>query len=530
MPAETVMNHEPNSQTEQQPSRTDPDTRVAQLEELLRRKTEQLRETEAQLLTYENIFQAIPTPLFYKNLEGVYLNCNQAFADLKGIYLGDIIGKTVFDVTPKERAEDCNGIDEILKSKGKGTEYYEATVCLDHGERRTLMFNKALFQGANGNPAGLVCVISDITEIQRKKDELAKLKTQYRILLETIPHGIVELDTTGRISFANKAFLQIIGYGEKVTVEGQNFHELMVLDNNDEACQRECLTGFLLNGIPQTPCTIKIIDQRGKAVDLQLDWNYKHAEQGKPSGFILIVTDVTERNQAAQELERYQKRLRSLSSQLSLVEARERRKIATELHDNLGQDLALAKFKLKSLQADRFSSPCARDLASIEHSLEDAIAFTRSLTVKVSPLILYNLDFKSSVEWLAENILTPCRIEFRLSAMPQMEFPDEDSQVLLFETIRELLINIVKHAEAENVRITIGNAAGKIQVSIDDDGKGFGYTPECGLEDYSGFGLFSIRERITYLKGNLEVVSSLGQGTCIRFDVPLSPAKTESAG
>ncbi|SEA39467.1 PAS domain S-box-containing protein [Desulfuromusa kysingii] len=499
--------------------------RIAQLEEQLRHEKQCRIHAEDKAVVLENVFQALPTAIFYKDLQGIYLNCNKAFAEIKGIFQHNIIGKTVFDVASQERAEGCSEVDEALRARGGGSLTYELTINPEHGRQRDVIFSKAIFLGADGEPAGVVGLMSDITEVNRRKHQLVKLKTKYQSLLETIPHGIIELDTEGIITYSNNAFKQMVGR-EDAPPEGLNLKDLLK-PVEDESCSGECLTNFLHNKLSTASCKAKVSSHTGRIFDVQLDWSYKYNENRDVIGFILIATDMTERNQAEEKLKRYQVQLRSLSSQLSLVEARGRRKIATELHDNLGQNLVLAKFKIKSLKSMNSSPQLTSELNSVEQSIEAAISFARSLTAEVSPLILYSLDFESSVEWLADNILAPCQIKFRIKTDDALEELSEDTQVLLFEAVRELFVNIVKHAQAKNVHIYLKNIPEGLQVQVEDDGRGFVYDPESELEDYSGFGLFSIRERIKYLQGKIRILTSLGQGTCVQFQVPKESSKME---
>lgn len=496
----------------------DLETRVSRLEAELLAARRRQKDAESRAAMLESIFQALPTPLFYKNLEGVYLGCNKAFAQVKGIYHTDIIGKTVFDVTTRTRAEDCSGGDEQLKAEQCASISYETTIHPKQGPERDVMFNKALFPGPDGEPAGLVGIISDITEVNRRKNELARLKTKYKVLLETVPHGIVELDVRGHITFSNKAFCRMVG-ADGVSLEGTLLADLLEEPVTGRDA-RSCALDFSMeNRLPTSLETVVARD--GRKIAAQLDWNYKFGKSGEFAGYIVVVTDMTERNLAARKIDQYQKRLRSLSSQLSLVEARERRKIASELHDNLGQDLVLAKFRLKSLLAlPTLALRKRRELDSIGRSIDSAIRFARSLTARVSPLILYRLDFESSVEWLAENVLAPCHIACEVRSDELPETFGEDAQVLLFESVRELFVNVVKHAGAGKVKVVIENEDGRVRIRVQDDGKGFPYDPDRSFDDFSGFGLFSIRERIKYLDGDVIISSSAEQGTSVQLVIP----------
>jgi PAS domain S-box-containing protein len=218
----------------------------------------------------------------------------------------------------------------------------------------------------------------------------------------------------------------------------------------------------------------------------------------------------------------YQSQLRSLASELSLAEERERRRIATELHDNIVQTLAVSKIKLSALREVGSSVEFSEPLQNILELLNQAIQDTRSLTFELSPPILYELGFVPAVEWLAEkyekqhNILTKVEDDRLLKPL------DADVRIVLFQTVRELLNNVVKHARAKKVEICIKRMKSNIQVHVEDDGVGFDISEtHLRMENSSGFGLFNIRERLDHLGGHFEIKSNKGQGTRVILHAPL---------
>lgn len=237
--------------------------------------------------------------------------------------------------------------------------------------------------------------------------------------------------------------------------------------------------------------------------------------------------ELMERKRTEERLMAYQRRLRSLSSELTLAEERERRRIAGYLHDNLGQALALAKNKLDHLKGSLPRNQ-AGEFEEARGLIEGLIGHTRSLIFEVSPPLLESLPYAASVELLAENILEKNGIPFKLE-VEEIPLPlAGDVRVLVFKAIRELLVNIVKHARAHQVEIFMGTEGNAMVVEIIDDGIGFKVSadliPPAGRQ---GFGLFSVRERLTYLNGRCMVRSKPGKGTSIRMVVPLPKSQGE---
>jgi len=244
---------------------------------------------------------------------------------------------------------------------------------------------------------------------------------------------------------------------------------------------------------------------------------------------LILSANILRRKRAEVKLLHYQKQLKSLASQLSLVEERERRRIATELHDRIGQTLVISKIKLQTLmQSKSFNQP-RRQLSEICDSLDRTIQDARSLTFDLSSPILYELGLEAAVaEWLTEQIEHKHGItaEFVSDGRPK---PLEDNiRVMLFRDVRELLINVVKHSRAHSVKVSSRKVNSRIYVSVEDDGVGFDLAGVASATaDAGGFGLFSIRERLEQVGGRLEIQSEPGRGTAVTIIAPLKQEKTD---
>jgi PAS domain S-box-containing protein len=234
-----------------------------------------------------------------------------------------------------------------------------------------------------------------------------------------------------------------------------------------------------------------------------------------------LVRQVAERHRAERALIKHQAQLRSMSSQLSLAEERERRRIATAVHDDIGQCLALSRMKVAALTAR--APDHGELLGEVAELLDGAIHNTRTLTFELSTPILYDLGFVAAVEWACELVEQQHGISFVLEASHDPLELDTDVRVLLFRAVRELLHNMVKHAQASKVWIDIRLSAGRIDLTVEDDGVGFPEPPP-DVSSGAGFGLFAIRERVTALGGSFEIAKRPGGGARIIQSVPLDSA------
>ena len=235
------------------------------------------------------------------------------------------------------------------------------------------------------------------------------------------------------------------------------------------------------------------------------------------------IGDIIDHRRDKEKLLDYQAQLKSLASELSLTEERERRRIATELHDRISQFLVISKVRLEALRESAVSEDFAKSLREICNSLDQVIQNTRSLTFDLSSPILYELGFEAAVaEWFDEQFKAKHDIstEFEDDGLPKPL--NDDIRVLLFRDVRELLINVIKHANAHKVKVSIHKAGENIKVIVEDNGAGFDISEITSIATKTGgFGLFSIRERLKQLGGHLEIISKPGRGTKVTLTAPL---------
>jgi signal transduction histidine kinase len=231
--------------------------------------------------------------------------------------------------------------------------------------------------------------------------------------------------------------------------------------------------------------------------------------------------ETASRKQAENKLRTCRNRVRTLTSELVVTEERERRRLAQDLHDTVAQCLAGCRYKLETLQENMGSSSRAAQVGDCIDFIDQAIKQTRLLMFECYPWILHESGFETTLRSLAHRVQEAYGIQVECNGDGTPDTLDRNLRVLLFRTIRELLFNVVKHARAKHVTISISRAKNQIRIAVEDDGIGFNVAETAAdPENKNAFGLFSIRERLGQLGGRLDLDSLPGEGTRASVVVP----------
>ncbi|HEU4682949.1 MAG TPA: response regulator [Nitrospira sp.] len=267
------------------------------------------------------------------------------------------------------------------------------------------------------------------------------------------------------------------------------------------------------------------------------------------AGTLVLETnrDVTERHaihqevcRLAEELERRveertrelvqsQKLLRELASELTVAEQRERRKLATDLHDYLAQLLVAVRLKVSQAHSRLSHADVKRWLAEAEEILQQALDYTRSLVAQLTPMALHEFGLPAALKWLGDQMAQQYRLTVSVECDELPAPLPEDRSVLVYQSIRELLMNVSKHARVDQASVRMSVADDRLRVTVRDDGAGSdqdGSRPGLSAK----FGLFSIKERMTALGGWFAVESAPGKGTTATLELPLGTTSPTDAG
>lgn len=224
---------------------------------------------------------------------------------------------------------------------------------------------------------------------------------------------------------------------------------------------------------------------------------------------------------AMDELKKSRDALRKLSAEMVLAEERERKKISMALHDEVAQSLAAIRLRIEMLQNFRSKK---REYDSIvrdaKELITESITQTRSLMSDLINPVLYELGLKAAIQQYAEQISTAGGISVAFSLQGDLALT-QDMNVTIYQITKELLKNIVKHSEAKVVKLRLIGKERGVELTVSDDGRGFDPRQIRLPDRESGFGLFSIRERVNFYNGSFLIRSGPGKGTSIRIELPI---------
>jgi PAS domain S-box-containing protein len=487
-------------------------TERKQAEEALRREHNLLR------LLIDNLHDRI----YVKDCKSRFILGNDAVVKYEGFKCEEeLLGKTDFDLYPKEWAARFYDRERQVIKKGQPMINEEGLYVDKQGNEQWVLVTKVPLRNENGKIVGLVGINRNITERKRAEEALRKSEYEKTLILDNASEIIAYHDTNHNILWANRAYLKATGLSLS-QIRGKKCYHAWGLDRLCKDCPvtKSIETGKLQSAelTPQ--------NQPHWPPDIG-SWLSRVApvkdETGNIIGAIEVSYDITERKKAEEKLLDYQGKLKSLASQLTIAEERERRRIAADLHDRVSQSIAISKIKLDGLRHKVCSDDPSIVLDEVCRLLDQAITDVRSLTFDLSSPILAELGFEAAVAaWLTDEIERKYNIAVELEEDKEPKPLDDETKSLLFRNVREVLTNVVKHSKASKVKVSICRFGDKIRVSVEDNGVGFVHA-EVTAKAFrkGGFGLFSIKERLEGLGGSLQIDSKLGHGCRIVMIAPL---------
>ena len=483
-----------------------------------------LRKSQAR---YIDLYENANDIIFTLDLQGNITSANKAACAAWGYTKKEIHSKSLADILSHKSIQLTKDIltkTIAQQSHLRELQAWEFEVITKNGYHR-FMEVRARLIWEDDEIVGVQGIARDITERKFVEEKLCRAEARYRVLIENLPVATYIASSDEPLTlFVNPQIKTMFGFPQEQWIKEPDFW-IKQIHPDDVRSVLAKFEEFRTSKVPLS-CEYRIIARDGRVVWVRDDGVWVASKDGQPGYIQGIMIDITERKKAEAEIVAYQEQLRSLTAELYLIEEKERRRIATDIHDYIGQTLAVTKMKLGSLLKSLINTPLTNNVNEIRQLIEEAINYTRSLTFELSPPILYDLGFEAALEWLGEQIHERHGIQFSFESDRQSKPMTDEISIILFQAVRELLFNVVKHAKAQRVDIFIQNRANNIRIEVVDDGIGFDTLKSKNFGKTDGFGLFSIRERLKHLGGCLKVESKPGHGTRIVLETPLDPRKT----
>jgi PAS domain S-box-containing protein len=357
-----------------------------------------------------------------------------------------------------------------------------------------------------------------------------------RSLLEASLDPLVTISADGKITDVNAASVNVTGVPRDKLI-GTDFSAYFT---EPEVAREGYLQVFSQGTVVNYPLAIRHVS--GNITEVLYNASVYRDELGVVQGVFAAARDVTDRNRAEEALTRAHaelemrvaertaalecahEQMKKVSFELVRAEERERERIAAELHDQVGQSLLLAKMKLDALTDKRHSEAIQSQLLEATSLLESSINDIRTLTFRMRPPMLDTAGIETALKWLCSSISGDysLQVDF-VSDCPQLSLSPE-LRYSLYQAVRELLINVAKHAATDKAQLFLTAGKDTIIAKVADHGVGFDSSDDSLQHINRGsYGLYNIKQRIEQMGGAWSIESAPGMGTTITLTLPLTP-------
>jgi len=488
---------------------------VKELETLRQRMTE-LEALIARNENLSNIFSSLKDLVFVLDKEGrfseFYVPSEELYLPSDGFInrkLSEVMPTNVYKLFSKAFEKNKNGeIDE-----------YEYALNIDGKEQWYSAKQSPLF--TKGRFSGVVVIIRNTTKQKQLIKQIKESEERYRALVDLggkVGEAVIMMQDSDKAegvhTFVSNEWSRITGYSKEELL-GMSFFDLLSLKDRKASLDRHRKK---LNGanIPNH-FQMSIIRKDGTLVPIELTSAFS-TYQGKRVN-VAYISDITERKQVEKELKVSREKLRGLAGYLESVREEERRKIARNIHDELGQTLAGLKIDLswlaKGLSKEQKS--LFQKTKSMAKVIDMTIQTVKKIAVELRPGVLDDLGISAAIEWQVGEFEKLTKIKCDFFSNPKDIVLDQERSIAIFRIFQEILTNIIRHANATKAKIGLEESKGSIILKVSDNGKGIN---KKQIADPKAFGLIGIRERVRPYKGKISISGGPGEGTTVEVSIP----------
>jgi PAS domain S-box-containing protein len=359
---------------------------------------------------------------------------------------------------------------------------------------------------------GVVLVFRDVSERRQEQIETA----EQAALLELTQDSVFVIDMEGTVLFWSRGAEAMLGYS-KSQAAGTISHKLLhtdfpqpLADIKDELLRIGHWEGDLVTTA-----------QDGRRIVVSSRWALQWGKRDQAPRVLVINSDITERKQGEESLVLQREQLRALAERLQWVREEDRKRVARDLHDQIGQILTAIKMDMTWMTRHLPGSEGAV-LARLKESIQlinNGVKAVRTICSGLRPGVLDDLGLAAAIEWQASEFATRNGIQCQVTVPPVDLHLDGDRATATFRIFQECMTNVIRHAQAKSVRVALVQEEENILLVVEDDGIGF---CESGLSNTLGsLGLLGMKERAQFCGGDVQISSTPGNGTTVTVRVPV---------
>lgn len=470
---------------------------------------------------YRQVIDTIAEPVFVKNRRHRWILVNEAFSRMIGRSQQYLVGKSDYYFFSREEADVFWDRDEHVFRSGE-EDVNEEDFTDRNGITHSIVTKKTRYIDDSGE-AVLVGIIMDVTDRKQMEATIRRREEEFRTLAENLPDVVVRYDNAFRRIYINNVYskmLKPLG----VDILGKTPQEYWRVSQPDADEFTRILQRIMETGQSETTL-IQAETREGRMIYWMMNLVPEFDQEGRVMGVLTYATDITELKEYQREVEASRAQLRALAARSEKLREDERKYLARELHDDLGQRLTALKLDLARLML-RFGQnnpDLRRQVEEMELDMAATIQIVRGVATSLRPSAL-EMGIVSALEWLAHEFSRHSYIPCRLRIAKRKLTLDDNQAIALFRIVQESLTNVMRYAMASNVEIILWNDGNHYVLEISDDGVGFD-TDEKRKE--GSFGLIGIEERALSLGGDMRIDTAPDKGLKLIVRIPVYHANGE---
>ncbi|HEX4638863.1 MAG TPA: PAS domain-containing protein [Chthoniobacterales bacterium] len=464
------------------------------------------------------IIDTIPVMAWSLRSDGVVDFLNQRWTEYAGLTLEQYSA----DQTGLIHPEDVSRVLEKWQEQRVRGEAYgdEMRIRRADGKYRWFLVRTAPLRDDGGNIVKWYGVSLDIEDRKRMEEQLRRGEEEARRIIDVIPQQIWSGPADGTVDYCNFQWRTQLGTGLE-SLQGGGWQQMLHPD--DKARVLKAWNESVDNGTPYEQEERHLCDDGNYRWFLCRGLPLRNAD-GRIERWYGANTDITEQKRAEQALEEANRRLRILSRRRVQVQEEERRRLARELHDQIGQLLTAAKINLQSGQSLSKDSALNSKLGDTVGILESVLQQVRKISFALRPPVLDDLGLAPALRWMLSEAAKSAGLSAEFTADPRLHHLEAETQTACFRVAVEAVTNAIRHARAHKIVVELCNVDHVIELRVRDDGGGFDVAKVEREAERDRLGLSGMRERIFAVGGKLEIKSAPDKGTEILAQFPITAA------
>ena len=455
--------------------------------------------------------------------DNIIVAVNDCFVSDLGFDRSEIVGHSVLDL-PRWIGRETPRIKKLL-DEGIPVRNWEGVASTKTGEQRITLLSTEKIE-LDGEPC-LLWVSNDITERKRAEDALRESEELFRTSFENATAGVCLISTDGKFVSANRMLCEMLGYSES-ELKQMSFND--VTPREDWSIGSTFVARALAGEVESANLEKRYLKKDGHVFWAFVSTALVRRPDNRPHYFITYIQDITERRLAEEQIQATSQQLRALMTSLRSAREAEGIRIAREIHDELGSALTSLRWDLEDLERTvselesvKHRAALKGRISTMQGVVDSTVDVVRRISSELRPSVLDDLGLAAAVEWQAQQFQARTGIVCRYDCSVDPLDLDNEQATAVFRIFQEALTNVLRHAQATRIDVSLDMDENDLVLSIQDNGRGIRDAEKTGQ---ASLGLLGMRERASLIGASVEITGVDGRGTSVSLRIPHLRSKT----